>query len=465
MHHLPNELIAHILRFLDSDSNLHQRLYEDPVKLSRPVHSSPNTPLKNASLVCHLWRRTVLNFLFRHVVWSFQRFYKPEGDDIPSQIEVLDFLRRNGLSRNVKSFTIFIDLPRGSGQNRYADGQFWGLLPPESCQPETPMSWNLLWSVLSQESLSTEHGGTREEMGSSSMEVDERRRKHWDNNWLWHAVFDVIDPLRITLISSADIVSSLLSRGVDLSSDWAFNSTYYVLSLSRTAHNLENQETPNELPSQKPGNGAHLPSDLFSIRAWTSLLINEGSFAPVYSTYEFFHYSAPTLLPIIFDATDPSFNIIRTNLQSLSYIATFPLSHHIADFFLPGCPPVEHLYVQLMPKSGDFWESDGLSRVNLSDLWLECDASYSLLMRQILDPVPQHGWQRLKVFETGDAPANGVWSEGVWGMGAYDAYIDGVNGWRAQSEGFFVRDAVPDVADEELESINQEFDALEAMGV
>ncbi|KAF5022396.1 hypothetical protein F66182_5536 [Fusarium sp. NRRL 66182] len=428
MQHLPNELIVHILGFLDSDSDLQIRIYQDPAKLTRPIQSGSNTPLKNASLVCRLWRRSVLGLLFRHVVWSFWRFYKPVAQDIASEIEVLSFLRRNGLSSIVKSFTILIDLPRGSGENRYADDQFWGLLPPASRQPETPMSWNLLWSVLFQDDqINNEHVDTRTD--------EDRARSNWDNNWLWHTIFDMIDPLRITLISSTDIVASLLSRSVDLSSYWAFNSTYYIVSLSRPSRNIGQIKPENVLPSQLAATGNRIPCDLFHIRDWTSLLINEGSFASVYSTYEFFHYSAATLLPVILDSSDPSFNSICSNLQSLSYIATFPLSHHIADFLIPYCPPVEHLYVQLMPKNRDFWESSSLSRVNLSDLWLECDTSYSLLVRQILEPIPQQGWRKLRVFETGDAPA-----EGVWRMNTYDAHINGVNGWREESDGVFVKD-------------------------
>lgn len=426
MQNLPNELIAHILSFLDSEPDLQRRIYQDPAKLSRPVSSGPDTPLKNASLVCRLWRTSVITSLFRYVVWSFWRFYKPVAQDIASEIEVLSFIRRNNLASIVESFTILIDIPRGSGQNRYADDQCWGVLPPAVNQSERPVSWNLMWSVLE-----NQHNN---ELASTRSDED-RARTHWDNNWLWHTIFDVIDPLRVTLVSSIDILASLLSRTVDLSSYWAFNSSYYVISLSRPSHSIEQKKRSDLLPSQLSGLRNRIPCDLFHIRDWTSLLINEGSFAPVYSTYEFFHYSAATLLPAIFDASDPSFNVICENLKSFSYIATFPLSHHISDFLIPNCPPVEHLYVQLMPKNRDFWESSSLARVNLSDLWLECDTSYALLVRQMLEPIPQQGWQKLRMFETGDTPA-----EGVWGMNSYDAHINGANGWKEERGGVFVKD-------------------------
>jgi hypothetical protein len=97
-----------------------------------------------------------------------------------------------------------------------------------------------------------------------------------------------------------------------------------------------------------------------------------------------------------------------------------------------------------MPKNRDFWESSSLARVNLSDLWLECDTSYALLVRQLLEPVPQQGWQKLKMFETGDTPA-----EGVWGMNSYDAHINGANGWKEERGGVFVKDVSQSNSDEQ----------------
>ncbi|KAF5245702.1 hypothetical protein FAUST_1686 [Fusarium austroamericanum] len=443
MQNLPNELVTHILTFIDPEADLQHRIYQDPAKLSRPVSSGPSTSLKNASLVCRLWRNSLIKPLFRHVVWSFWCFNKPTTQDIVSEIEVLSFIRRNNLASTVESFTILVDAPRRSGQDRYADGQFWGVLPPAAHLPETS-SLNLSRSVLDNE---------RESENAESRNNGDRAQVHWDNNWLWHTIFDVIDPLRITVISPIDILASLLSRTVDLSSNWAFDSTYYVLSLSRPSRSAGQKKGSDLLPSQLSGLRDRIPCDLFHIRDWPSLLINEGSFAPVYSTYEFFHYSAATLLPAIFDASDPSFSVICENLKLLSYIATFPLSHHISDFLIPHCPPVEHLFVQLMPKNRDFWESSSLAKVNLSDLWLECDTSYALLVRQMLEPVPQQGWQRLRIFETGDKPA-----EGVWRMNTYDAHINGVNGWREESEGVFVKD------DSSSESQEQEQEQAEEEG-
>ncbi|KAG8677294.1 hypothetical protein FPOAC2_03417 [Fusarium poae] len=437
MHNLPVELVNHILTFIDPEADLQSRIYQDPAKLSRPVSSGPNTPLKNASLVCRLWRTSLIKPLFRHVVWSFWRFFKPTTQDIVSEIEVLSFIRRNNLSSTVESFTILIDVPKKSGEIQDPDAQFWGVLPPAVLRPEARPT--MYWSHSVSDN---ERDGDHEQIRY----IQDRIEVYHDNNWLWHTIFNVIDPLRITLISPIDTLACLVSRSVDLSSNWAFDNTYHVLSLSRPSRSPGHKRGSDLLPSQLAGLRDRIPCDLFHIRDWPSLLINEGSFAPVYSTYEFFHYSAATLLPAIFDSSDPSFSIMCENLKSLSYIATFPLSHQISDFLIPHCPPVEHLFVQLMPKDRDFWESSSLAKVNLSDLWLECDTSYALLVRQMLQPVPQQGWQRLRVFESGDKPA-----EGVWRMNTYDAQINGVNGWKEESEGVFVKDVSQDDSQEQAE--------------
>ncbi|KAF7561283.1 hypothetical protein G7046_g2861 [Stylonectria norvegica] len=435
IYNLPNELITHILSFLDSPSFIAERLREDPAKIYQPPHTACETPIKDASLVCHLWRRSILPLLFRHALWSFQRFCKPAGDDVASQIEILAFLHRNGISQHVESFTIIIDPPRETGGTRYADGQFWGLLPMESRPPHPPPPTNLLWSVFSGEAQRID----RSHVNRDEITVDSSLQRNWDNNWLWHSIFGQLNLLRVTLVSSADILASMLSRSIDLTSDWAFNTHFHILSLSRATRSPTSAGAPmlqtTHLPSRNP-TGLDYPSDLFSICDWTSLLINEGSSIPVYATYEFFHYSPPSLLRAILNSSDASFShLVQNNLQSFYYIAIFPLSHHIADFLIANCPPVEHLFVQLVPKDLDFKKDNFLSRIDISDLWLERNTAYSLLMRQIFAPEPNKAWPKLRVFESGDAADVEAWDLAV-------QYVEasGLEGWKVESEGVIVRD-------------------------
>ncbi|KAH6891424.1 hypothetical protein B0T10DRAFT_312092 [Thelonectria olida] len=442
---LPNELLVHILTFLDSPSPLQEALKGDPDNISRPLQFDSCLPLKTASLVCRLWRRSLLQLLFRHVVWSFQRVYKPESIDIASQIPLLEFLRRNGLSKDAESFTLLIDPPKASGGSSHSDGQFWGLLPPEDCPPQSPMS-----SALS--TVNTNHSVARAELQDSPASADETTAREtktsapgvWDNNWLWEALFAQIDPLRITFISYPDVLASLLSRVVDLSSEWAFKSHKHVLSLSRTSRFALHPDPGAsagpvdslQSTSQQASRTA-IPSTVFTIRDWTALLVNEGSFVPVYSAYEFFHYVPPTLLPVVLNTSDPSFHPIQKTLTSFSYIATFPLSRHIRDVVIRFCPAVEHLYMQMMPRADNFWQDTKLAHIDITDLWLECDMAYSIIMKEVFNSEANTGLRALHTFECGDTT-----TEEAWTMAMQYIVMNGMRGWKLAQAGHFVRQNV-----------------------
>lgn len=426
---LPNELLVHILSFLDSPSPLQARLNDDPELISRPLQVDSGLPLKTASLVCRLWRRSLLQLLFRHVVWSFRRLQKPDtnngSNDVASATPLLAFLARNGLDMDVESLTLFIDPPNTD------EDQLWGVLP----------------SGADAAALSTSAPSPSSD-GDLPREV--KQTQLWDNNWLWETLFSQLDPLRITLVSYPHVLASLLSREVDLSSEWAFTSHKHILSLSRSSRTVLHAARRPPPPTTTPSSSSPppIPSTLFHTRPWTSLLINEGSFVPVYSAYEFFHFAPPTLLPVVLDPSDPSFAPLRDTLASFSYIATFPLSRHIRDVVVRCCPPVEHLYLQMMPRRADaFWRDAKLAHVDITDLWLECDMAYSIVMREVFKPADDSlnsdggstakTLGSLRAFECGDTA-----TEEAWTMAMQYVVMNGIAGWKLKQPGHFVRQDV-----------------------
>ena len=410
---LPNELIAQILGYLDTPPYFEPRLHHDPDRLVPEVgklpKDAPEKNLKNVSLVCRQWRRSVLPLLFRHVAWSFSRLAKPSRADpeafAASEIEFLAFLRSEGLARNVESLTIIINHARNMHDS-----------------PDV-----LVWGVV-----------------AGNLDLYDT----WDNNWFWHVLFKYLDPLRITLIAHPSVLASLLSRAIDLSSDWLFKSELHILSLSRPSGSSQPGDAstipiPSGLPSQDPdypARGSCLPCDLFSIRKWTSLLINEGSSISAYATYEYFHHATPSICRFLLDQPDPSFSLfLEGTLVSLSYIAIFPLSGHVIYSLLNILPPtVQHLYIQTLPRNQDVLGDGSMpASVDISDPWLEHKAIHDHLKQWLFAPQgPPGRLGNVKVFETRDADSEAF-------KPTFNAIAaSSLKSWKVASPGVLVRKLV-----------------------
>ncbi|KAH7148503.1 hypothetical protein EDB81DRAFT_792418 [Dactylonectria macrodidyma] len=458
IHRLPNEVLVHILRCLDSPSGVQKNLVLDPTYITRPVNGLQtrfDTPVKTASLVCRLWRRSLQRLLFRNIVWAFQRFHQPSGPNLSSKIGVLDFLHRTGLSRVVETFTILIDTPNHRGHGTL-DNELWGLLPPQNNSPGPSRTRNIRPSPVLQrpdvefrDPEDEEYAAYRAEQawredhesqanpGFSIQEPELLPRVAHENNWLWHLIFEQLDPLQFTLIGSIKTLSSLLGHIVDFSNYGGCNNHRHIVSLSRTSRSPMGQDNKTPvalLPSQKPRvNEYTTPSDLFSIRDWTSLLVNEGSFAIVYARNGVTNYSPPTLLPYILNSSNISFNHIQKTLKSFSYVAIFPPSKHIREAIVPCLPPVEHVYLQMAPHTSNFC-FPGAMHGGVADIWLEFDTAYAVVMREMFDREVSSVWKQLQAFESGDAS-----NEVGWSMAMQYVQVHGLKGWKMKSRGYFVR--------------------------
>lgn len=326
------------------------------------------------------------------------------------------------------------------------DNGLWGLLPPQDDSLESSTTSSISNSAVSRRPPASLFSEFRDEV-DEELTAYRADRGHvrdrvpevpHDNNWLWHLIFEQLDPLQITLVGSVKILSSLLSRDVDLASDWACNSHRHIVSLSRTSRSStgqDNQTSVALLPSQKPRVNVYTtPSDLFSIRDWTALLVNEGSFTPVYSHHQVTTYLPPTLLPTILNSSDTSFNHIHKTLQSFSYIGIFPISGHIREVIVPCLPPVEHLFLQMTPQASNFFPNGIPILGEIADLWLEFDTAYSVVMRELFDREVKSAWKELKAFESGDAA-----NEEAWSMAMQYVQVHGLKGWKMKRKGYFVR--------------------------
>jgi hypothetical protein len=132
--------------------------------------------------------------------------------------------------------------------------------------------------------------------------------------------------------------------------------------------------------------------------------------------------------------------LIPPTVIDFNYIAIFPLSSHF-EMLLQNLPRLDRLFVQLTPRPGNsiLDNEDEMKHIDPADLWMERNTAYSFLMRQLtFETSPQTNWSHLRVFESGDAADREAWEMAVSFLAS-----SGVQDWKAEKEGVFVRH-VPD---------------------
>lgn len=127
-------------------------------------------------------------------------------------------------------------------------------------------------------------------------------------------------------------------------------------------------------------------------------------------------------------------------IVEISYIGIFPLSTHFITL-VQHLPPLERLYVQLVPRNNILNDRKEMEHLDMDDLWSERDRCYEAvvpkLFGDVADPMgamsEMGNWRSLKEFETGD-----TMDSDVWGMAIKYAAM-GFGQWRMEGEGRFVK--------------------------
>lgn len=394
------------------------------------VSNSRSQYLKTVSLVNRQWRATVLPLLFHNTVWYFDRLdlMQVEQSMSTSAIPLLTFIRNHSLTPYVKSLTLVIasahPVANGDiGLYRRGDGSGHYGYSPEPLSPSP-------------------HWGERDIIFND------------DTNWLWRLLFDVVSPLRFTVVASPRMLASLLARMLFLGDEWIFNQTHHILSLSRnelsTNRRTRNQNevatdsTPPSLsPNSRPSSSSNpftrpvtprVPCALFTLQPWTSVLLNEGSSTQVYKTYEYFHRRPPSLLGALLGAevfpNDEA--LLPPTIRALSYVGIFPLADHVA-LLVQHLPRIERLFVQLVPRNDILKDRRQMKGLDMDDLWAERDSTYVHIISSLCGGSSQAGnWRYLREFESGD-----MTDEEAWGVvGAVLASPE----WRQDRDGVFRRE-------------------------
>jgi hypothetical protein len=100
---LPNEILSHILSYLDAPRDLSAGLLDEP---RFDLTQSKVSNLKAASCVSKQWRQVVFPMLFKHPQFVEDQDYQPMLD---GQIKpFLEFARSNSLDTIIESFTLVV---------------------------------------------------------------------------------------------------------------------------------------------------------------------------------------------------------------------------------------------------------------------------------------------------------------------------------------------------------------------
>ncbi|KAH8896510.1 hypothetical protein GQ53DRAFT_743653 [Thozetella sp. PMI_491] len=472
---LPTELLAQIFSYLTEPPPSTSRLHDQPEPhLLRSEHQD----LKNLSLVSRRWRAISLPVLFRHVQWSFDRWdllaVEPAQESDPvAALPPLAFLRANDLGRHVESLTLMVsDSLQG----------MWRLAEAGS-SPDAPTFSSARSAMGSTSGSSSRHGDlfdNRSDQGEETRHPDIATRAatyNEQNNWVWEMLFGLMDPRQLNIIASPRILASLLSRMLFLGDSWSFKDQCHVLSISRESGKGSARATVERALESAPAGDSsdsapglrqrastekvqcnnrgmkRVPCNLFTIRPWTSILLNEGSSTRVYKTYEFFLKRPPSILGALLGAEEfPNDRpLIPSTIRSLAYVAIFPLSSHF-NTLVRSLPPLDRLFVQLVPRNDILQNPEEMRNVLTSDLWMERNTCYSMVMRELLtgsaheNDMEEFGdgfagaggahtrnWRNLREFESGDAADKDAWDMAV-------QYVRmSRTGWRVEREGVFVR--------------------------
>jgi hypothetical protein len=116
----------------------------------------------------------------------------------------------------------------------------------------------------------------------------------------------------------------------------------------------------------------------------------------------------------------------------MSYIGIFPTASHFCSL-TRNLPRLNSLYVQLVPRNNIMEIPSKMFQVESSDLWMERNSCYALLMRELFNAPPIRNYKYLEAFESGDAADKPAWNMAL-------EYVKRAgNGWKVAGEGVFER--------------------------
>ncbi|MCJ1293895.1 hypothetical protein MMC34_005452 [Xylographa carneopallida] len=219
---------------------------------------------------------------------------------------------------------------------------------------------------------------------------------------LWKSIFDIISPQRLTVVAPPAILSCMTSCSLSAPVLAHYHIPHQILSLALA-------------PSSEPAQISKAKPSLLSIRPWSSLLLNEGSFIRAYSIcgYPYIGTIPPSILKdLVGGSRKTNKFILPSSIQDFSYVAIFPFSFHFDN--LRNLPPqLRRLFVKFMP-SGDVladpWQT---AQANVLDMVQERNNCYEQLLNIVSKPEEAKLHRHLNMIECGDGATDPAWGAEV----------------------------------------------------
>jgi hypothetical protein len=356
---LPAELLSKIFDYLETTAPSLSNLRLEP---SLELINSPILDLKTISRVSWTWRSVVLRSLFKNSRILLRAEERP-GSWILQIKALLRFLLKSEILSTVESFTLcFTKTPEGRERSN-----------EEKLKADTPHS-------------------------------------------LLREIFEYIDPARLTILAPPEILAFLTSCPLQRPDYDHYHMPWHVLSLSLS--------TP---PSKKPSLGYPAYTDPkptpLTIRPWSAITLNEGSFLRAYSIcgYPYTRTLPPSILPSLvgispsLSGPSPTTKVqcpkpqLPFTITSFSYISLFPFLPHfcLLEHLLPR---LQRLYFHFIPRGDiapDPWQR---THAQILDMKQERDSCYEAVIRWVVDPKKRWLQKFLTEVECGDGDMDQAWN-------------------------------------------------------
>ncbi|KAK0927064.1 hypothetical protein LTR91_005121 [Friedmanniomyces endolithicus] len=418
---LPEEVLLQIFTYLDSEPPSLRNLREEP---SIPLFSSDIRPLKDIASVSTQWRRVVLPLLFKYARLRLDAPSPPQWLDCRVCGPVALSCRFNGMDPPIPETSVeqyhrdIVEEAMTHFQEHKAEG---------TTASSLQLSDDIVFSGVRQlyhglsDFLSFANANDLKSKIESlivvteatlSSEFDRFPRAESDRGWryrcsaaFWAHLLSTLDPTRIAILALPMEMACLTNCAIGTRGprDWTFGDMeFHVLDLRLDAGSIcpspllgipVEYSTLDHKPRRFRGIAG---TSVLSLRPWTQITVNEGSFLAAYSTDELGERGPPSVIFSIKDSLTPRptytasvQRLSHTPLPSLrkfSYIAIFPFSRNLD--FRDLLPQLEELDLQLAPAHsphGSSILSDPQRRgeADLLDCWTELEAVYEQLAAQL----------------------------------------------------------------------------------